>query len=525
MRKKTNVNEPIDTEGDINLSPRRLEWSKNNIDKNSQKLLSEDSKYFLHQSLSTPCLNVLEASDGIYLEDLQGRKIMDFHGNSVHQVGHGNKRVIAAIKEQLDTLPFCPRRYTNKVAIKLAERLTSLAPGNLNKVLFAPGGTNAIGMALKLARYATGRHKTISMWDSFHGASLDAISIGGEKLFRKDVGPLMPGTEHIPPPTRGKCHFNCSDENHDGCINYLEYVIEMEGDIGAVVAEPMRWTTVELPPPNYWKRVRDICKKNDVLLIFDEIPSALGRTGKMFVCEHFDVEPDMLVIGKGLGGGVFPMAALLANDALNVVEDKALGHYTHEKSSVGCAAALATIDCLMEDGLLDNAVTLGNSGLQQLDALKLKHPIIHEVRGLGLFYGIDLRVDGKPASNEADAILYHSLSNGLSYKVGGGSILTLCPPLTINNDELTQAFNIIENGINIIEVPLNSPNPIKSIQLLVDKYSDKALLGAGTVLKTSEVNNVFNTGAKLIVSPNTDYQVIQETKKLKMVSISCSILN
>mgnify|MGYP001359884560 FL=1 len=137
MRKKKNVNEPIDTEGDINLSPRRLEWSKNNIDKNSQKLLSEDSKYFLHQSLSTPCLNVLGASDGIYLEDLQGRKIMDFHGNSVHQVGHGNKRVIEAIKEQLDILPFCPRRYTNKVAIELAERLTSLAPGNLNKVLFA----------------------------------------------------------------------------------------------------------------------------------------------------------------------------------------------------------------------------------------------------------------------------------------------------------------------------------------------------------------------------------------------------
>ena len=102
----------------------------------------------------------------------------------------------------------------------------------------------------------------------------------------------------------------------------------------------------------------------------------------------------------------------------------------------------------MEDGLLDNAVTLGNSGLQQLEALKLKHPIIHEVRGLGLFYGIDLRVDGKPASNEANSILYHSLSNGLSYKVGGGSILTLCPPLTINNEELTQAFNIIENGIN-----------------------------------------------------------------------------
>jgi 4-aminobutyrate aminotransferase len=267
-------------------------------------------------------------------------------------------------------------------------------------------------------------------------------------LFRKDVGPLLPGTEHIPPPTRGKCHFNCADENHDGCINYLEYIINMEGDIGAVIAEPMRWTSVELPPANYWKRVREICTKNDVLLIFDEIPSALGRTGKMFVCEHFDVEPDMLVIGKGLGGGVFPMAALLANEKLDIIEDRALGHYTHEKSSVGCAAALATLDCLIEDGLIDNAVNLGNSGLKQLETLKHKYPIIHEVRGLGLFFGIDLRLDDKPASDEADAILYHSLSKGLSYKVGGGSILTLCPPLTISDDELAEAFNIIEDGIN-----------------------------------------------------------------------------
>ena len=157
----------------------------------------------MHQSLSSPCLNVINKSEGIYIEDIEGRKIMDFHGNSVHQVGHGHPRVVNAIKDQLDQLPFCPRRYTNTTAIDLASRLAELAPGNLNKMLFAPGGTNAIGMALKLSRYATGRHKTISMWDSFHGASLDAISIGGESLFRKDVGPLMPGSEHIPPPRRG----------------------------------------------------------------------------------------------------------------------------------------------------------------------------------------------------------------------------------------------------------------------------------------------------------------------------------
>ena len=443
----TDKQSPERSEGDVNLSPRRSAWAEDHLDENTEAMLAEDAKYFLHQSLSTPCLNAIRASEGIYLEDVQGRKIMDFHGNSVHQVGHGHPRVIAAIKAQLDIMPFCPRRYTNQVAIDLARRLVELAPGELSKVLFAPGGTSAIGMALKLARYATGRHKTVSMWDSFHGASLDAISIGGEALFRKDVGPLLPGTEHIPPPTRGKCLFNCEDEQHSGCLEYLEYLFDMQGDVAALIAEPMRWTTVEPPPPGYWKKVREICDRYGVLLIFDEIPSALGRTGKMFVCEHFDVVPDMLVIGKGFGGGVFPMAALITTAALDIVGDRALGHYTHEKSSVGCAAALATLDCLQQDGLIENSIELGKHALARLQAMQDKLPIIHEVRGLGLHLGVELRRNGETASDEADTVLYHSLSQGLSYKVGGGCVLTLCPPMTITKQELDQALDIVEAGI------------------------------------------------------------------------------
>ena len=438
------------SEGDVNISPRRSAWTKKNIDEKTSKILAEDERYFLHQSLSTPCLNAISESKGIYLKDMQGRQIMDFHGNSVHQVGYGNTRVVDAIKKQLDEIPFCPRRYTNQVAIDLAKRLTELAPGNLNKLLFTPGGTSAIGMALKLARYKTNRHKTISMWGSFHGASLDAISIGGDSMFRKDVGPLLPGTEHIPPPTRGKCHFNCVDEEHTGCINYLKYILEREGDIAAIIAEPMRWASAELPPQNYWKRVREICDQLDVLLIFDEIPSAMGRTGKMFVCEHFDVVPDMLVIGKGLGGSIFPMAALIAREELDILDDRALGHYTHEKSSVGCAAALATIDCLYEDNLIENAVTLGKHAMERFLEMQTRFPLIHEVRGLGLFLGIELRRDNKPANDEADTVLYHSLSRGLSFKVGGGCVLTLCPPMTITLDELDKALDIIEEGISSI---------------------------------------------------------------------------
>src|SRR5262249_12832681 len=147
---------------------------------------------------------------------------------------------IAAIKAQLDQLPFCTRRYTNIPAIRLARKLAELAPGSLKKVLFAPGGTTAIGMALKLARAATGRHKNISMWDSFHGASLDAISVGGEAIFRQNIGPLLPGTEHVPPPNPATCPFACGRQCSLQCARYLEYVLEKEGDVAAVIAETVR---------------------------------------------------------------------------------------------------------------------------------------------------------------------------------------------------------------------------------------------------------------------------------------------
>src|SRR4030042_120293 len=160
------------SEGDINISPRRKQWQDDNLDAETRALLAEDAKYFLKQSLSTPCLNAMRACDGIWIEDLQGRRYMDFHGNNVHQVGFANPAVIDAIKLQLDELSFCTRRYTNRVAVDLARKLAEIAPGDLNKVLLCPGGTEAIGMALKLARIATGRPKPISMWAPFHAASL-----------------------------------------------------------------------------------------------------------------------------------------------------------------------------------------------------------------------------------------------------------------------------------------------------------------------------------------------------------------
>ena len=437
------------TEGDVNVSAARRAWWDEHVDAETAATLAEDERHFLRQCLSTPCLDEVVGCEGIFLIDRQGRRIMDFHGNSVHQVGYANPRVIAAVKQQLDTLSFSPRRYTNAPAVELAAKLAELAPGNLNKVLFAPGGTGAIGMALKLVRYATGRFKTVSMWDAFHGASLDAISIGGESLFRKGVGPLLPGTEHVPPPTPGDCPFGCGGDCTLACADYVDYVLSKEGDVAAVIAEPMRCTTVVPPPAGYWPRVREICDKHGALLVFDEIPTCLGRTGRMFACEHDGVVPDVLVIGKGLGGAVFPMAAMIVREDLDVAADKALGHYTHEKSPVGAAAGLATIRCIEEDGLLEKARALGAYALNRLRKMKREHPLIAEVRGVDLLLGVELRRDGKPAVAEAERIMYDCLARGLSFKVSDGNVLTLSPPLTITKDELDRALAIVAAAMAI----------------------------------------------------------------------------
>ena len=444
--------ESLAAEGDVNLSPLRKRWEAEHLSSATRALLAEDARYFLHQSLSTPCFNALAGASGIWLEDVEGRRYMDFHGNSVHQVGHGHPRVVQAVKDALDTLPFSPRRFTNETAIALARRLVERAPGDLAKVLFAPGGTGAIGIALKLARIATGRHKTISMWDAFHGASLDAISIGGEALFRRDMGPLLPGTEHVQPCDPRGCRFGCGGVCTTRCADYVEYVLDKEEDVAAVIVETIRSTDVQIPPVAYYETLRRACDRHGTLLILDEIPIGLGRTGTMFAFEHYGIVPDMVVLGKGLGGGMYPMAALIARAGLDVAADRALGHYTHEKSSIGCAAALATLDVIDDEKLLDRAKQLGERALARLQSMKRREPLIGDVRGAGLLLGVELvdPMTGAPAREVAERVLYACLAAGLSFKVGQGNVLVLSPPLVIDERDLDRALDIVEGAIHAV---------------------------------------------------------------------------
>lgn len=435
------------SEGDVNFTPERAAFAAEHLSETTRALLAEDAEVFLHQSLSTPCLNALSGAEGSWITDTEGRRYLDFHGNNVHQTGFAHPAVIDAVKRQLDDLSFCTRRYTCEPAVALARRLLEIAPAGLTRVLFAPGGTSAIGMALKLARVATGRFKFVSMWDAFHGASLDAISVGGEAVFRKNIGPLLPGCEHVPPPEPHGCPFRCGTSCSMACADYIDYVLGKEGDVAAVIAETVRCTPF-IPPLDYWKRVRAACDRHGALLIFDEIPIGLGRTGRMFACEHFDVVPDMLVLGKGLGGGIMPLAALLAKEKLNVAAHTALGHYTHEKNPVACAAGLATLDVIRDENLVAHAAELGLLALTKFQELASRHPIITEIRSLGLLMGLVLRKpDGSPAQAEAERVMYAALRRGLNFKVTMGHILTLTPALVLTEAELILAIQILDESL------------------------------------------------------------------------------
>ncbi|HAS6195605.1 TPA: aspartate aminotransferase family protein [Vibrio vulnificus] len=438
------------SEGDVNTTPARQAWNASMDDERTQALLKRDSEVFLHQAMSTPCLDTLEAAEGIYIQDATGKKYMDFHGNNVHQLGYGHPHVIKRVQEQIAKLPFSPRRFTNETAIECAEKLTQICGGELNRVLFAPGGTSAVGMALKLARHITGNYKVVSLWDSFHGASLDAISVGGEACFRQGMGPLMAGVERIPPAVSYRGAFPVADGSDVHYADYLEYVIEKEGGVGAFIAEAVRNTDVQVPSKAYWKRIREICDKHNVMLIIDDIPNGMGRSGEWFTYQAYDIEPDMLCIGKGLGGGLVPIAAMVTKDKYNTAEQISMGHYTHEKSPIGCAAALATMEAIEQDGLLDKAKADSQFMREKLLEMKAKYPVIGDVRGIGMLWGIELVTDHESkarAYDEAEAVLYQCLNNGVSFKVSQGNVIQLSPPLIITREQLTEALAIFEEAI------------------------------------------------------------------------------
>ncbi len=454
--RKTKKDKRIGREqGDVNTTPNRKKYWERNLSGRALEIFHQDNKYFLHQSLSTPVLNVLSRAKGIHIEDFNGKKYIDMHGNGVHNTGFNNPEVIKAVKKQLDEeMTFCPRRYTNIPAVKLAKKLAEITPGNLCKSLFCPGGSEAIEMALALAKQVTGNFKSISFWDSFHGAGFAAASIGGEEHFKGGIGPMMPGAMHVEFPNyyRNPWGFENEEAVDAECLRQIELVLEREPGVAAIIGEPISATPV-VPSRRYWEGVKHLCERYGALLIFDDIIEGFGRTGKMFASEHF-VTPDILVLGKSLGGGLVPFAGIVTRNRFDVCHDRSIGHYTHEKNALCAAAALAEIEYIENNNLQEHAARIGEYTIQRLNDMKKKHPLIGNIAGLGLHLGIDLVKDRKTkerAVDEAEVIMYKCMEKGLAFKTIEGNVITLRPALVINKEEMDDALDILDEAIGEVE--------------------------------------------------------------------------
>ncbi len=445
------IEKVIQEQGDANNTNERQKHYKHIEDKEILYWIEEDAKYFLHQELSTPVLNILSETKGASITDLSGNSYIDLHGNGVHNTGFSNPSVIHAVKNQLDSnLAFTPRRYSNIPIIQLARKLASISPEGLSRSLFAPGGSEAVEMAIMLAKQATGRWKTISFRDAYHGTGFQAASVSGEEHFSTGNGPMVPGAFHVDFPNfyRNPWGYNSSELVEQESIRQIKEVIKRHPDIACIIGEPVS-ATPWVPSKAYWEEVRSICDAKGIFLVFDEIIEGFGRTGKFFASEHY-VTPDVLVMGKSLGGGLLPFAGIIAKEEHNVLQHRSIGHYTHEKNPLCAAAALANINYIEENHIVKQAKEKGDYLKDKLLALKDKHPAVGNVEGLGLHQGIDLvkdRATKEKATQLAEQFMYACLNKGVAFKIIEGNVITLRPSLIITYDEIDYVISVFNSEL------------------------------------------------------------------------------
>jgi 4-aminobutyrate aminotransferase len=405
--------------------------------------------------IKDPKMNVLTECKGIFVKDINGKEYMDFHGRCSHNIGFRHNKVIEAVKKQLETLPFCSGHFTNIPAIMLAEKLVEIAPQGLGKCLFCPSGTGAMGIATRISMKNTRKFKMVSLWDSYYGSTIELLGVGGQLGHRQAFSPILHGAEHVPPPYCYRCPFELEYPDCDLlCSKMIEYTIRKEGteSISAVIMDSMVGLGM---PSDYLPGVRKICDDYGVHLIIDEVYEGLGRTGKMFACENYGVVPDIVGIGKSLGGGVMPVAAVIFSNKIDIGPSlhNYVGHTSFDENPLMCAAALTTLEVLVEEKLVEKSAELGDYVLKRLYDMRDEHELIGDVRGKGLCIQVELvknRNTKEPAIEEGQTVRRKTLEKGCNF-AGGKHIFGLYPPLTITRGELDTAINILDESLNEID--------------------------------------------------------------------------
>jgi len=362
----------------------------------------------------------IEKGLGSHVWDTDNNEYIDCMGGyGVALVGHRNERVVNAIKSQIDKVITVHSSFYSKTREEFLQTLIDIAPSGLSQVHLNNSGAESIEAAIKFARKFTGKKKMVAMKGSYHGKSMGALSLTFNPKYREPFQPLVEKVSFSP----------------YGDVNALRDVVDK--DTAFVILEPIQGESgIHVPPEGFLQEVRKICDENDSLLIFDEIQSGLGRTGSMWASEHWKTVPDIMCLAKGIAGGV-PMGVTLVRPDILAVMKKGEHSSTFGGNPLACAAGTATLHALTQDGLIENAKSIGEKFSNGLEELKSKHPIIREVRGKGLMIGVELKFEVKD-------ILMEGIKNGLLLLYSGRNILRLLPPLVISEEDTVKTLQILD---------------------------------------------------------------------------------
>ena len=429
-----------------------------------------DKQYVLHswsvQSQIAPL--PVAGGEGAWFWDADGNRYLDFASQLVNvSIGHQHPKVVAAIKEQADRLCTIGPPMAHETRSELARLLAEVTPGDLTMSFFTNGGAEANENAIKLARWYTGRQKIVARYRSYHGATAGAISLTGDPR-RWPAEPGIPGVVRMLDPYT----YRCPAGHPDPCPvcsggPHLEEILQYEGpeNVAAVILETVVGTNgIIVPPDGYLQSIREVCDRHGILLICDEVMAGFGRTGKWFACENWDVVPDILTTAKGINSGYVPLGAMTVSKEIgDWLQDKYFaGGLTYSGHVLACAAAVASIEAFREEGIVENAAEQGRFLAEALPRLAEKHPSVGEVRGLGLFWGLELVKDREtreplvpfnasgadmaPVARMAKA----AMGKGL-YLMTHWNVVMVAPPLVISREELEEGLSILDDALTLAD--------------------------------------------------------------------------
>ena len=413
----------------------------------------------------------VERAKGVYFWDTDGKRYLDFNSMTMCvNAGHGDERIINAMKEQLDTLPFAGPPMATKIRALAGKALAEITPEGINHFLFTLGGADANENAIKLARAYTGRHKILTRYRAYHGATAGAMALTSDPRKHEWEPNLMPGVVHFLDPYRYRSTFHRTNPNiseadfSQDYLNHLEEIIQYEGaeTIAAILIESITGTNgVIIPPDGYMQGLRKICDKYGIMMIADEVMSGFGRAGAWFAVDNWDVVPDLLTMAKGLTSAYAPLGAVGMTDEIAAhFETRTFrSGLTYTAHPVSLAALVANIRVFQEDKLVEHSASLGSSLSRHLSDLKEKHPSVGDIRSIGLFGILELvknRETKEPmapwdsSSSEMDALKAYCRENGLFIYTHWHTVLII-PPLIITEEQLAEGFAIIDEALKITD--------------------------------------------------------------------------